>query len=53
MMFLPKAFRHVSVLGRNAHAGTVGAPPPRGHRPLEATGIRQPTDPAPPVILAR
>jgi hypothetical protein len=53
MMFLPIAFRHISELNRNAHAGNVGAPPPGGRRPLDATGIRQPADAAPPVILAR
>jgi hypothetical protein len=47
------AFRHVGELDRNAHAGKVGAPLLRGRRPLDAIGMRQPADPALPVILAR
>jgi hypothetical protein len=53
MMFLPVAFRHVGELDLNANAGKVGAQLPGGRRPLDAIGMRQPADPALPVMLAR
>jgi len=45
-------FRHLGELDRNAHAGKVGAPLLGGRRPRDAMGMRQPADPALPIILA-